>query len=124
MWCFEELPERIQYRVEQGVWVKVGVLTSVGNERFWCRVIQVTPDRTRFLATVDNDPVHISLKCGDPIVLQPQHVLQMANLADMLSFTRLSRRLGPRNGAVAWDTACIKAGVAIAQKPDTTHKKI
>jgi hypothetical protein len=101
MWCFEERSDGVRHRVEQGMWAKVGVLTGTASERFWCRVIQVTSDGTRLLAIVDNNPVQAPLKSGDQIVLQHRHVLEMANLTDMLSFKHVASQKGTQGRGIA-----------------------
>jgi hypothetical protein len=52
MWLLEQRTDGPRLRVGQGTWVKVGVVTGAGTERFWCKVVQVTSDGTRILATV------------------------------------------------------------------------
>jgi hypothetical protein len=83
------------------MWVKVGVLTGAASERFWCRVIQVTSDGTRMLAIVDNNPVQVPLRSGEQIVLQHRHVLEMANLTDMLSFKHIASQKGTQGRGTA-----------------------
>jgi hypothetical protein len=80
---------------------EIGVLTGKASERFWCRVSQVTSDGTRMLAVVDNNPVQVPLKSGDQIVLQHRHVLEMANLSDMLSFKHVASQKGTQGRGIA-----------------------
>ena len=103
---FEERPPREEAlgraRVERGAWVKVGL---ANRKRFWCRVTRLGPNGA-IVATVDNDLVTTTmLKYGDQVVLQPRHVLETADVADMLRFVHWahSRRstLGPTPAAAS-----------------------
>ena len=119
MWLLEQRDDGLRVKVEQVAWVKVGIVTGIGTERFWCKVVQVQPDGECILATVDNDIVSSSLKCGDQLLFKPHHVLETASLSERFAFLTFVERTGPRDGAIAWQKQRIEEGVAVAPKPDT-----
>lgn len=102
----------VQPRVEQGVWIKVGL----NDERFWCKVLQKRLDGA-LLATVGNHLQLNSLRLGEEVVLQPCHVLETADERDMLTFVQLTGWLGLRSGASFWREMRVKEGVGVSPKP-------
>ena len=96
---FEERKDGVKPEVCVGNWVKVGR----NKERFWCRVVRWREDGA-ILANVGNDLVlNHTLSCGDQIVLKHSHVLEVATLADQLTFRRLVAASGdPIAAALAW----------------------
>ena len=93
MWLLEQRGDGLRVKVEQGTWVKVGIVTGIGTERFWCKVVQVQPDG-ECIATVDNDLVTSSLKCGDQLLFKQHHVLKTASLKEWLAFLTFVERMG------------------------------
>ena len=121
MWLLEQRGDGLRVKVEQGAWVKVGIVTGIGTERFWCKVMQIQPDGECILATVDNDLVTLSLKCGDQLLFKPHHVLETVSLSERLACLTFVERMGPRDGAIAWQKQRIEEGVAVTPKPDTNY---
>lgn len=60
--------------VNAGVLIKVGVR----GERFWCRVKRVREDGA-VVAIVDSELMHSPWRCGDEIVVQGDHVLELSD---------------------------------------------
>ena len=83
--------------VQCGQWVKVGK----HRERFWCCVTEVRADGS-IVARVANDLLNSNYQYGDELVLQQWHVLEVASLADFLTFRCLAAELGTVNAAVVW----------------------
>ena len=96
---FEERKDGVKLEVCVGNWVKV----RRNSERFWCRVVGWRADGA-ILACVANDLVlNTGIRCGDQIVLKHSHVLEVATLADQLTFRRLAAASGdPIAAALAW----------------------
>jgi hypothetical protein len=87
----------IELKVQCGHWVKVGR----HRERFWCRVTDVRADGS-IVARVANDLLNSNYQYGDELVLRRRHVLEVASLADSLTFRCLAAELGTVNAAVVW----------------------
>ena len=84
--------------VHAGSFVKAGIR----GERFWCRVESVRADGM-LRATVDNDLLRSAWRRGHVLVLQHEHVLEVADVADQLSFKTLAATFGSdREAALAW----------------------
>ena len=99
--AFEERTDGVEPRVGVGGWVKV----ERCSERFWCKVRSVCADGT-IVACVDNDLVHNPYRCGDELVLRSCHVLETADVTDLVAFRSLVASLGPTGAAVAWHRLC------------------
>ena len=95
---FEVRPDGGEPHVCCGAWVKV----ALRGERFWCRVLREKSDGT-FDATVENDLLRSPMKCGEEVVLDRRHVLEVADESDRLMFELLCVTLGePGTAAELW----------------------
>ena len=100
--------------VHAGRFVKAGIR----GERFWCRVESVRADGM-LRATVDNDLLRSVWRRGHVLVLQHEHVLEVADVADQLSFKTLVATLGSKSeAALAWMDVRVASG-ACNPKPHT-----
>ena len=70
------------------------------GERFWCKVLQKRLDEM-LLATVENRLQLNSLRLGEQVVLRPCHVLETADLQDLIVFKQLTSAIGLQGGAGA-----------------------
>ena len=53
--------------------------------------------------TVDNDLLKSPLSCGDEITIQHEHVLEVADISDRLTFQTIAAALGSyREAALVW----------------------
>ena len=92
--------------------VNAGVLIKVGirGERFWCCVKRVREDGA-LVAVVDTELMRSSWRCGDEIVVQGDHVLELSDprgmslmsleaaLSSVVDVTNLKHELCVRDGA-------------------------
>ena len=69
--------------VREGMFVKVGAR----GERFWCRVCSAGTETLRVI--VDNELLHSSWARGHELVLQHEHVLEVADATDRLTYSSL-----------------------------------
>ena len=100
--------------VHAGSFVKV----EVRSEAFWCRVQRVEADGLLH-ATVDNNLLRSDLRRGHAVVIRPEDVLEVVDVADQLSFTNLACALGSENeAALAWRAGRIACG-RHTPKPNT-----
>ena len=84
-----------------GSFVKAGIR----GERFWCRVESVGADGM-IRAVVDNDLMRSAWRRGHVLVLQDEHVLEVADVTDRLTFSSLVATFGSdRKAALAWRDA-------------------
>ena len=88
-------------------WVKVGR----AGERFWCKV-QSESSNGMLTVVVDN---HLrgnhGIEYGDRLTIQHAHVLEVANMSDVLDFTRMVAEHGSAvEGALAWRQKRIDSG--------------
>ena len=104
----------VQPRVEQGMWVKVGLR----EERFWCKVLQKRLNG-ELLVTVENYLKLSRLRLGEQVVLQPCHVLETADLQDFLVFSQLTGVLGLQGGAGLWRDSRVMEGVGVTPKQNS-----
>ncbi|MDC0525814.1 hypothetical protein OAO87_02350 [bacterium] len=105
---FEQRSDGVVPRVASGVWVLVGQR----GERWWCKVTSVRPDGA-FVARVDNYLVYNPYRLGDEIVLRADHVLDIANQQDCLTFRDLTVTLGLVGALRAWISARETEGSAV-----------
>ena len=114
-YTFEERDASLpKLSVCKGAFVKVGAR----QERFWCRVQHVGTDTLRVV--VDNELLHLPWQRGHELVIQHRHVLEVADVADLLRFRSLVANLGsPWGAAHVWREARVVAGVAVSPRPDT-----
>ena len=113
--AFEErAASAVQPRVEQGMWVKVGL----NEERFWCKVLQKRLDGL-LLVTVENCLQLNSLQLGEQVVLRSCHVLETAGPQDLILFKQLASAIGLQGGAGLWREARVIDGVGITPKPNS-----
>ena len=91
-----------------GCFVKVGVR----GERFWCKVLNTSEDG-KLHAVVDNDLLNSAWPRGHKLVIQHEHVLEVADVADQLSFEGLVSKVGSkREAALTWHAMRVSAGAA------------
>ena len=100
--------------------VGVGYFVKVGmrGERFWCKVDSMSGDGT-LDATVDNELLRSpAWPRGHKLILQREHVLESASVAEMLSFQRLAAATGSmREGALLWRDMRAMQGVCARPEP-------
>ena len=104
----------VEPRVEQGMWVKVGLR----EERFWCKVLQKRLNGA-LLVTVENHLKLSSLRLGEQVVLQRCHVLETADLQEFLVFSQLTGVLGLQGGAGLWRDSRVMEGVGVTPKQNS-----
>ena len=98
--------------VREGMFVKCGLR----GERFWCKVCNAGTDVLRVI--IDNELLHSSWERGHELVLQHEHVLEVADATDRLAFLSLVSALGSeRDAALAWRDLRVAEGVAAQPKP-------
>ena len=110
----ERSPTAPTPNVTIGAWVKVGLC----NERFWCRARAFQPNGT-LLGTVANDLVNTALRDGDAIVVQLNHVLEVATMNEFMQFNALvaSHSGSETAAAMAWYGARASMGAGVKARP-------
>ena len=90
-------------------WVKVGR----AGERFWCKVLSAS--NGMFTVAVDNHLVGShGINYGDSLTVQHAHVLEVANVSDMLDFTHMVAEHGSTvKGALAWRQQRAESGAGL-----------
>ena len=93
--------------------MKVGIR----GERFWCKVESMSGDG-KLHAIVDNDLLRSAWPRGHKLVLQREHVLESASVAEQLSFRRLAAATGSmRDAALLWRDMRVAEGVVARPEP-------
>jgi len=99
--------------VSVGCFVKVGIR----GERFWCKVEGVSGDG-KLYAIVDNELLRSAWRRGHKLVLQREHVLESASVAEQLSFQHLATGTGSkREAALLWRDMRATEGVVARPEP-------